>query len=664
MIIKYVAVSNLRCLRQLRMSFEPITAILGRNGVGKSCVLHALDIFYDTAASISNEDFYCRDTSCPIEITVTYDCLRPDEMKAFASYLSNGTLTVTKRISMEEGRLLQRYYGAVPQFPGFTEIRKTPGARDKTTAFNQLVDSGELPDLQRCRSAAEVESQMAAYEANHPDTLVLAEREEQFFGPPNVGGGKLDNYTKFLLVPAVKDVTDEFIPRRGSTLYQLLDLIVLRKIEAREDIARRKTEIVAQIKQLYQSDNLPELRALGADISGLLSRFFPGAQLVLDWDAVIEPEFPLPSAKSRLVEDGFEGDIDKKGHGLQRALLITLLQYLAQLNLSEEERTVTDIAEDGSSHSSQATIPTPSLVIAIEEPELYLHPLRSRYLSRLFSDLTMIAPGNHDYTNQVIFSSHSPYFVDLHRFESIRILRKVAVPDHGAPESLVGSFSIEDALRKMSQITGLDKARITDQTFKARIVPVMGTLASEGFFADAVVLVEGFGDAGILTTLERILGKDWLTRGVAVVPIEGKTKLDRPALIFQGLGIPTYLVFDGDKNHRGTDKEESTIRSNRILLRWAGATEEDFPASQVAPTWAVCEYNIEHELSSSLGKEKYDAFRARIAKEFGMDRPYQVLKNPHSSAAFTELVYMEGNSLPFFEKIVAAATNLVGVKIS
>ena len=178
---------------------------------------------------------------------------------------------------------------------------------------------------------------MEDFELEHPDLLEHIEREEQFFGHSNIGGGKLDNYTKFLLIPAVKDVTDEVLDKRGSSLHQLLDLIVYRRIESRNDILEKRTEIDNLVKELFNPENLPELNELGNEISDLLNDFFPGSGLVLDWDEIKIPNVPLPAARSKLIEDDFEGDIDKKGHGLQRALLITLLQYLAQIPITPEE---------------------------------------------------------------------------------------------------------------------------------------------------------------------------------------------------------------------------------------------------------------------------------------------------------------------------------------
>jgi hypothetical protein len=67
----------------------------------------------------------------------------------------------------------------------------------------------------------------------------------------------------------------------------------------------------------------------------------------------------------------------------------------------------------------------PGLVLAIEEPELYQHPSRQRHMASVLLELSQgTIPGVAKRT-QVLYSTHSPLFVGLDRFEQIRLLRKV-----------------------------------------------------------------------------------------------------------------------------------------------------------------------------------------------------------------------------------------------
>ena len=462
MIIKSIEVKNFRSVRETCLDCDNLTAIVGRNGAGKSSFLYALEIFYDTAATITEEDFFCRDMVCPIEIRVTYADLRDDEKEEFSPYIKGDELIVTKRILSEDGRITQRYYAAALQIPQFAAIRTKAAKSERLRGWNELVVSGELADLGgRARSAEDVDRLMGQYEANNPQLMKPIEREEQFFGPKNIGGGKLDKYTKYVLVPAVREASDEVTGRRGA-IYQILDMIVLRKINARKDIQEFKLEFEERVKKLYSSENLRELPELGASISRTLEKFAPGSLLNLGWGEVKPPEVPLPAPKATLVEDDFEGEISRKGHGLQRALIVTLLQYLA--TIVPVESTGEESFEKEKLVSRTKALDTsrgPDLILAIEEPELYLHPSRCRYLADLLLQLVEKPDVEFDANNQIIYTSHSPYFVDLHRFDQIRLIRKVPSPDSFVPQSVVRRFSLSQAAEKLKEVFNTSTVEFT-----------------------------------------------------------------------------------------------------------------------------------------------------------------------------------------------------------
>jgi len=649
MIIKRVEVKNFRSIQKASLDFDNLTAIVGRNGAGKSSFLYAIDTFYDIAASITEEDFFDRDMDSTIEIRVVYGDLRDDEKQEFNIYIKDNNLIVTKRISNENGRIMQRYYAAALQIPRFAEIRAKPGKKDRIAAWKELVDSGEMADLGgKVRGADEVERLMTPIE-----------REEQFFGPKNIGGGKLDKFTKYVPIPAVREASEEVTGKKGA-VYQLIDMIVLRKINAREDIKFFKSEFEEKIKKLYSSENLTELPELGSSISQTLEKFAPGSQLNLMWDEVKPLEVPLPAAKATLVEDRFEGEITRKGHGLQRALIVTLLQHLALTipvtpTVDDLEKDETKLPESKSGETSHG----PDLILAIEEPELYLHPSRCRYLSNLLLQLSEKPGIGLGESNQIIYTTHSPYFVDLHRFDQIRVVRKVLSPDSPVPQSTVTRFSLNQAANEMAKMSNKNPDNFTKNSFRAHAMSVMNTIVNEGFFADVVVVVEGLSEVGTLWELQEILKKDWVQLGIVVVPAGGKNNIDRPTVIFRGLAIPTYFIFDADSHLIGKgQKEEEAKNRNHRYLRLAGASIEDFPDTQVHETWAVFKENLEGLLKESLGEEIFKAIQSEVAGELGYDTPERVNKNVEGAARFIELIYEKGYQAPKLEVIVETISQL------
>ncbi len=659
MIIKAIDVKNFRSICDERMEFDNLTTILGRNGAGKSSFLHAIDTFYDLKASITEDDFFNRNMDSPIEIRVTYGDLRDDEKEEFGGYVRDDRLMVTKRISSENGGIVQRYYAAALQIPKFAEIRAKSGKTERRSAWNELVDSGELVDLGgKARSADIAEQLMLEYEAKHPELAEPIEREEQFFGPKNVGGGKLDNFTKFVLVPAVREASDEAAGKKGA-IYQILDMIVLRKINARKDIQQFKIDFEERIKEVYSSENLTELPELGVSISQTLEKFAPGSQLNLRWDEVSLPNVPLPAARATLVEDSFEGEITRKGHGLQRALIVTLLQHLA----------MTVPAEPAGEGSADEEVPTieprgveslrgPDLILAIEEPELYLHPSRCRYLSSLLVRLAEKPEFGLGASNQIMYTSHSPYFVDLRYFDQIRMVRKEPSPDSPVPQSVVRRFSLNEATSEMAKVCNRNSSNFTRDGFMARAMSVMNTVVNEGYFADVVVVVEGLSDVGALWKLQEIMNKNWSGLGIAIVPAGGKNNIDRPTVIFRGLSIPTYFIFDADAHLIGKDGENDAKDRNHRYLKLAGVSPEDFPDTQINKTWAVINKNLEKLLEEELGTEVFQSIRGNVASELGYENPRDVCKNIEGIIRLIEMAYEQGHKIPTLEKIVEMVTRL------
>lgn len=648
MIIESLEIKNYRSIKDAKIECDNLTAILGRNGTGKSSFLYALDLFYDVSANVKNEDYYNRDLSAPIEIRVTYTELSSEELTEFNPYIKDCKLIVTKRVSFEGGRFAQRYFGAAQQIPQFAEIRKITQKGERRTAWNELVDRNELSGLtEKVRNSDQIEPLMSAYEVAHPELLITIEKEEQFFGAKSVGGGKLDKYTRFVLVPAVRDANDEVAGKKGA-VYQLIDMIVLRQVNARQDIREFRTEFEEKVKKLYSSENLTELPKLGDAISELLQKFAPGSALRLKWDEIKAPEISLPSALATLIEDGFEGEISRKGHGLQRALILTLLQQLA---LTEPAKTEVEETEG----VAKAPI-TPNLILAIEEPELYLHPSRSRYLSNLFLELS--DPANTVNRNQILYATHSPYFVDLNRFNQIRCVRKVKSDESETKYSVVSMFSIKEASIQLAQISDIDVATVTPESFKARALPIMNVIVNEGFFADKVLVVEGLSDVGLFWKLQEILKSKWEEKGIVVIPANGKNNIDRPVIIFRGMSIPTYFVFDGDANVNANGREEAKKRNHRYL-KLANAQVDDFPETKIENTWAVFKNCLEDEMKTSLTEAVFNEISGIVKSELGYDEIKYALKNIEGISRFIELVYERGLKIELFENIIRKVDELV-----
>ena len=224
-------------------------------------------------------------------------------------------------------------------------------------------------------------------------------------------------------------------------------------------------------------------------------------------------------------------------------------------------------------------------------------------------------------------------------------------------QSQVFTYTLSDAINKWSTVSQEDPKEIISKGFIARAIPIMTSMVNEGFFADTIVVVEGLSDLGMLWTIQEIMKKEWSQKGIVIVPVSGKTNLDRPVIIFRGFSIPTYYIFDGDFKHKGKSEEKKTVALNRKYLRLSGMKEEDFPDTQVHETWAVFKDSIESCVKESLGDTKFNTLRETVASELGYE-PSQVLKNIEGSSLFIKYAYQGGNKIATLEKIVDKITML------
>ena len=95
---------------------------------------------------------------------------------------------------------------------------------------------------------------------------------------------------------------------------------------------------------------------------------------------------------------------------------------------------------------------------------------------------------------QVLYSTHSPLFVGLDRFEQIRLLRKA--DDIGGKPRVTKAVRAElDAVAEEIWVAGGSQgSKYTADTLRPRLQAVMTPWVNEGFFADVAVLVEGEDD--------------------------------------------------------------------------------------------------------------------------------------------------------------------------
>ena len=134
----------------------------------------------------------------------------------------------------------------------------------------------------------------------------------------------------------------------------------------------------------------------------------------------------------------------------------------------------------------------------------------------------------------------------------------------------------------------------------------------------------------------------------------GKNNLDRPAVIFQKLNIPTYVIWDSDE---GTKEATLEANRNRYLLRLLGQPEEDWPC--VVGDWFACfKKDLDTTLCEEIGAKVFDRLLQGVQDELGIPKKEQAIKNPVVIQKVIEAAKIEGKSSVTIESILQKIRSL------
>ncbi|MGO9180492.1 MAG: ATP-dependent nuclease [Candidatus Limnocylindrales bacterium] len=637
MIVERIEVSNFRTLAAASLDLGGLTYLVGRNGAGKSTFLTALAVFFKQIPIGGPDDFTGRNAAGAIEISLTFGGLGPLAVAEFRRYVRDDQLRVTKRIEFEDGKLTESYHGLCHAFPGFRAVRDATG-QARRTAYNEIREELALP---RVQTAAEVEPHLQAWEDSNEGRLEWIDDGGQFFGYSNVGTGKLTKYIDFVLVPAVRDASDDAGEGRDSALRRLVDIVVRRSADLSTPMSQLRRTVSDEYARLLDDPQL-SLAPLSNRITSAIARFAPGASVVVRWDDPGEPRLADPAASARIVDDGFEGSINTKGHGLQRAYIMASLQALAEVEMNQSET------------AGGENIPECGLLLAVEEPELYQHPAQARQIARTFANL-VTTPGGRV---QVVACTHSPLFLDVRSFDNIRVVRKQR--DGGGPPRTSVSRATLDSVAARLGAAFADGRRFTGAGLRPGLVSLLNPYVSEAFFADFVVLVEGEEDKALLDGALALSGASERLRqwALCVVPVGGKKKLDKMQAILTELSIPHYTTFDRDDERREPAGEVE--RWNRVLQRLAGIDDPDpMPATYAGPRTAVFAPKIGEVVRTELGDELWRRLTEEVCGEFGLPVREGETKNPEIVGAMLARAAREGRESPSLTRWAQAVSDAV-----
>ena len=521
--LEKVGIHNFRSIKDLTCTLGRITTLLGPNNHGKSNVLAAVEFLLSAGMKLSKDDFCSGrpEGDNTLFVEATFMELTTQEKTTFRKYLhTNGSVRFRRwAVVADSGDVESGYRGYVEE-PTLWWLQDSAAERLKNREA-VAAEARDVPELTvllegggRITKERIQEFQSAHIEGNR-ENLIFKETLEEgpLLGVKNIAGGVLPD---FYLVPAVRDLGDETKTTGTATFSRLLQRAV-------SEMTMRDPKFVALQEQL--AELVGELNERAAERQGEPSSELERLERTIKtelapWGVDVSIRVAPPEVRKVLelgtelwIDDGHATVAQRKGHGLQRAIIFSLIRAWASVLRSTPA--------EGAPRPRAAS---ETVVFAYEEPELFLHPHAQRTLSD--SLRTIAATPEH----QIVVCTHSTHFVDLENYRAIVIVHR---PDTGT------GTQVKQCTRDLFAGEG-DEERKRRFHMASWVNPDRAEL----FFARKVVLVEGETEKSALPYLAEIFGCQ--DRRISVIDCGSKHNLPLYLEILNAFGIDYTVVHDED----------------------------------------------------------------------------------------------------------------------
>lgn len=266
----------------------------------------------------------------------------------------------------------------------------------------------------------------------------------------------------------------------------------------------------------YRDHIAPTVNAVEETINGFVQRQ-TGLNVKMVF-SLINPLELLKGVRPYIIEDEMTFDAEEVGAGVQSALALGIAKAYAE-------------------------VVRKPLVLAIEEPELNLHPHACRHFNNLLQELS--ASGL-----QLIYTTHERSFIDVGSYRNIHLLRK---------------WKGETRVRSGAELEDIE------DTDRLKLLSKFNERLNEVFFSSVVVLCEGPADEiATRCALER-LGIELDRLNISVLGMDSINDIATPARLLKDFKIRTVALVDEDPGNKASAKAREKVieilGSDRVFIQ-------------------------------------------------------------------------------------------------
>jgi CRISPR-associated exonuclease Cas4 len=536
--IEKLVINNWRSIIVEHIVFQDLMIFIGQNNHGKSNILSALLFFF---GQTSADDLDYNRNGNELWVEVQFSDLSENDRTTFKKYLSsNNSIRIRKTANKETGTTYNGYLEQ-PSIAWLQEDNVSSYTNRETATALPLNEF--LPPAGRLTKDIIRDSQLSYIQAHQNEIEYTYTMESSpFMGAKNVAKGI---FGEVFFIPSVKNASDELNAKGNSLFGQLYSRVISRMSENNSVFIEAKKRIVDLSKILNRTTDDGNVNDQRPNELVLLESTLD--EELKSWATRIDIQITPPNVDDifRLgakvwVDDGVRTDIDRKGDGLQRAMIFALLKSWAKI--LKEEREAAPLASEPvvAPTTSSTRRASHSSYFIFEEPELFLHPQAQR---ELFASLIELSK----YENQVMLCTHSSSFLDMEYHKSICIVKKESIESGTKVLQCIDDiFDISEEKKRFNMIYWINPDR------------------SELFFAKKVILVEGTTEKTVIPLIAKSINV--FKYDYTVIDCGSKDTIPSYIKLLNKFNIKYVAVYDRDHQvGKNPDAINTADNSSRLI---------------------------------------------------------------------------------------------------